>query len=350
MGSLLGPSLANAFLSYYEKNWLNNCPRGFKPVFYQRYIYDIFLLFKSNDHLKHFQDFLNSCHSNMSFSMETEKENKLSFLDVEVICEQGNFTNTVYRKPTFSGVYSNFESFLPPVYKFGMVYTLVYRCFRISSNWTQFHTELTFLKGIFRKNDYPENFIDKCFKKILNNVNLVKENVPTVKKKRLLLVLPYLGIIFLQTRTKLQQALKGVLNCCKLEIVFKCQARLSNSFRYKDPIPKDLIFGVVYKFQCGLCNESYYGESIRHLDIRSGEHIGVSPLTGKKVKPSNNNAICDHLLHCNFLPSFDNFSVLVYESKKYLLEIKESLLIMRDKPPLNRDINSAPLYLFDKVS
>ena len=35
-------------------------------------------------------------------------------------------------------------------------------------------------------------------------------------------------------------------------------------------------------------------ESIRHLDIRSGEHIGVSPLTGKKVKPSNNSAICDH--------------------------------------------------------
>ena len=51
------------------------------------------------------------------------------------------------------------------------------------------------------------------------------------------------------------------------------------------PTPKDLISGDVYKFQCGLCNESYYGESNRHLDIRSGEHIGVSPLTGKEVKP-----------------------------------------------------------------
>ena len=298
MGSPFGPSLAKAFLSYYEKNWLNNCPQEFKPVFYRRYVDDIFLLFKSNDHLKYFQDFLNSYHINMSLSMETEKENKLSFLDVEVIREQGKFTTTVYRKPTFSGVYSNFESFLPSVYKFGMVYTLVYRCFRISPNWTQFHTELTFLKGIFRKNGYPENFADKCFKKFLNNVHLVKENVPT---KRLLLVLPCLGIISLQTRTKLQQALKCVLNCCKLEIVFKCRARLSNSFRYKDPIPKNLISGVVYKFQRGIRNESYYGESIRHLDIRSGEHIGVSPLTGKKVKPSNNSAICDHLLHCNFL-------------------------------------------------
>ena len=58
----------------------------------------------------------------MSFSMETEKQNKLSFLDVEVIGEQGKFTTTIYQKPTFSGVHSNFESFLTSVYKFGMVY------------------------------------------------------------------------------------------------------------------------------------------------------------------------------------------------------------------------------------
>ena len=154
----------------------------------------------------------------MSFSMETKKGNKLSFLDVEVIREQGKFTTTIYRKPTFNGVYGNFESFLPSVYKFDMVYTLVYRCFRICSNWTQLHTELTFLKGIFQKNGYPENFIGRCFKKFLNNIHLVKENVPTVEKKRLLLVLPYLGIISLQTTTKLQQTLKRVLNCCKLEI------------------------------------------------------------------------------------------------------------------------------------
>ena len=88
---------------------------------------------------------------------------------------------------------------------------------------------------------------------------------------------------------------------------------------------KYLISGVIYKFQCGLRNESYYGESIRYLDIRSGEHIGVSRFTGKKVKPSNNSVIYDHLLHCNFLPSFDNFCVLAHENRKYLLEIKESL-------------------------
>ena len=87
MESPLGSSLANAFLSYHEKNWLNSCPQGFKPFFYRRYVDDIFVLFKSNDHLKYFQEFLNSCHINMSFSMETERQNKFSFLDIEFICK-----------------------------------------------------------------------------------------------------------------------------------------------------------------------------------------------------------------------------------------------------------------------
>ena len=57
--------------------------------------------------------------------------------------------------PAFSGMCSNFDNFLSSVYKFGMVYTLVYRCFRICLDWV----ELTFFKRIFRKKSYPENLI-----------------------------------------------------------------------------------------------------------------------------------------------------------------------------------------------
>ena len=70
-----------------------------------------------------------------------------------------------------------------------------------------------------------------------------------------------------------------VLNCCKLDIALKCQASPSNSFRYKVLIRKDLISGFVEKFESGLCNESYYGKIIRHLDIRSPEHTGMSSFT-----------------------------------------------------------------------
>ena len=63
------------------------------------------------------------CHPKMSFSFEQEKNGKLSFLDIEVSREKGKFVTTVYRKPTFSGVYTHFESFLTTIYKFGMVYS-----------------------------------------------------------------------------------------------------------------------------------------------------------------------------------------------------------------------------------
>ena len=190
----------------------------------------------------------------------------------------------------------------------------LYRCFCICFDWKKLPIELPYLQRIFCKNGYPGKAIDKCNKKFLDNIHFVKENVSTVEKRRFLLVLPYFGVISLKTRTKLQHAFKGVSNCCKLEIAFKCQTKLSNSLRSKNLKPKDVISGAVYEFQCGLCNESYYDDSIRHLDIRSGERMGMSPLTGKKVKP-----------------------------------IRENLK-MRYKPSINRNFSTARLYLFDKVS
>ena len=79
---------------------------------------DIFVLFKSIEHLSKFRDYSDTCHQNMSFSFEQEKDCKLSFLDVEVSRQEGRFVKTVYRKPTFSDVYTHFESFLPTIYKF----------------------------------------------------------------------------------------------------------------------------------------------------------------------------------------------------------------------------------------
>ena len=70
----------------------------------------------------------------MSFTVEREKQNRMFFLDIEIIREDKTFTTSVYRKPTFSGVYTHFDSFLPFTYKFGTVYTLAYRCFQICSS------------------------------------------------------------------------------------------------------------------------------------------------------------------------------------------------------------------------
>ena len=123
----------NAFLAQHEQNWLDIFPLEHRPLSYRRYVDYILVLFKSSNHLKRFQSYLNSCPINMSFTIETEQNNKTLMLDVNVIREQGKFMTNVYRKPNFSAVYAPFNSFLSDTYKFDMIYTFVNRCFQVCS-------------------------------------------------------------------------------------------------------------------------------------------------------------------------------------------------------------------------
>ena len=100
--------------------------------------------------------------------------------------------------------------------------------------------------------------------------------------------------------------------------MLKNKITLGNNFHLKNRMPKDLTSCVVYKFQCGLCNESYYGECVRHMNVRIGAHIGISPLTKKQVKPKNS-FIDDHLLFCNQSSYHDNFSIQTSEKKSFYL-------------------------------
>lgn len=44
--------------------------------------------------------------------------------------EQGKFTTSIYRKPTFSGIYNHFGNFKPNTYKIDMIYKLFNKCFQ----------------------------------------------------------------------------------------------------------------------------------------------------------------------------------------------------------------------------
>ena len=172
----------------------------------------------------------------MSFNIETEQNNKISFLDVNVIREQGKFVTSVYRKPTFSGVYTHFDSFLPDTYKIGMIYTLINKCFQICSSWLMFHQQLILLREIFQKNGYPENFIDSCFKLFLFRLHIIKEKVPTVEENSLRLILPNLATISLQTRTKLPKSIKGCLTAVNYRLFLKVRINSEIIFALKNVI------------------------------------------------------------------------------------------------------------------
>ena len=95
-----------------------------------------------------------------------------------------------------------------------------------------------------------------------------------------------------------------------------------------------------------ICLNPWKGACFRSNSYKIGAEQSGTLLS---VQPRNDCAVCHHLLNCNYLTSFKDFSVLCHENKKYRLELKEILVIMRDGPSISRNIRSAPLYQIDWV-
>ena len=55
----------------------------YKLVFYRRHVDNIFVLFKSTDHLEKFCNYFNNLSPKYVLFIEKERNSKMSFLDVE---------------------------------------------------------------------------------------------------------------------------------------------------------------------------------------------------------------------------------------------------------------------------
>ena len=126
--------------------WLDNCPIHFKPMIYKRYVDDIFILFLFNKHLQPFANYINKQHKCLKFTSEAKKANSFSFLDIKITRHNQQFKTSVYRKPTFSGVFTHYESYVDQTYKKSLIDTLLFRCFSICSDYTSFHLEVENLR------------------------------------------------------------------------------------------------------------------------------------------------------------------------------------------------------------
>ena len=85
---------------------------------------------------------------------------------------------------------------------------------------------------------------------------------------------------------------------------------------------------------------------IRHIHTRISEHMGVSPLTGKKRSVSTMSGILAHIHTTKHQISPSDFKILSTGTSETDLLIRESLFISKLNPILNANIRSAPLDLF----
>ena len=131
-----------------------------------------------------------------------------------------------------------------------------------------------------------------------------------------------------------------------MKVIFQSRKRLSTLLTFKDKINKIPHSNLAYKFKCNICNDIYYDKTKRHFKVRAFDQLGITPLTDRKVKYLKESAVFDQIFHTGHNASFDDLEILVKESDEFRFLLRESLLILRDDPPLNRYVKSILMELF----
>ena len=344
MGSALGPTFANCFLSYHEQIWLKDCPLDFKPLYYRRYVDDTFLLFRDPSHIPKFQSYLNSKHENIKFTVEHENEGKLPFLDVLLTRSGNSISTSIYRKPTFTGLGMNFLSFIPENFKINAIKTLIYRSYHLCSNWSFIHCEFEFLTRYFQNNKYPLHLIQRNIKSFLNKTLSPKPKTTTEKPTYHYISLPYYGLSSYDTRKKLNRVLKHCYPKTVFRFIFTNSNTIHSLFKHKESLPSNLIPNIVYQFKCPLCCKRYVGQTQRNLTLRCAEHSGKSARSGTQLSNPSNSAVRNHAELMSHPFDETNFSILHTARNPLDLQLLESLYIYHTKPQLNGDSSSYSLY------
>jgi len=336
MGSPLGPIFANIFLSYHESTWLDICSDNYKPVFYRRYVDDTFSLFKNAECAENFAAYLNTRHSNMRFTIENENGESLPFIGINIMKNCGRFDTSVYRKPTFSCLYTNFDSFLPNRYKLSLVNTLMHRAYEICSNFNLMHEEFSKIKNILLKNGFTSKLFDATLKSFLNKKYVAQTKPTHVEKRKIAVILPFYGSMSIFMRNYMRRFLSKIYPQINFSFVFLTVEKIGSHFRVKDRFPIALTSNVVYQYNCHCCDAIYIGKTSRLFGIRHAEHTGISIRTNKPVRPDSNSAIHHHSNRTGHVVNSDHFKIIDRAENAYFTQIKEAPQIAHNKPSLNQ--------------
>ena len=167
MGSPLGPTFSNFYMSHLEQTLFENSNAIKKPYAYYRYVDDTFLLV---DSINDIQVLINNLESNsvLKFTYEIESEcKKLNFLDAELQNINSTISSTVHHKSTESPKIFDFNCYAPITYKKAVLKGELHRTFRICSSYQQFHCELIKLEKKFIDSNFPQFLVDLTIKQFL---------------------------------------------------------------------------------------------------------------------------------------------------------------------------------------
>ena len=252
MGSPLSPVLANIYMEYFEEMALGSI--SLEPSMWLRYVDDTFILWPHQENVQILLDHVNSIRPSIQFTMEKERDNKLSFLDVLVTRTEQGFRSSVYRKP-FTGQYLNFNSHHSYTVKKGIVSCLQHRAKTISSDTDAYQEEMISLIFDLHCNNYPE--------RITSAPRNLDRRMEDNNRKLTTVCLPNVN--------GLAERIQKICSPYDIRTVFKSDSTLRRYlFRLKPPTDFNMTKNSVYSISCS-CGKIYNGETSKSKARRTSE-------------------------------------------------------------------------------
>ena len=113
------------------------------------------------------------------------------------------------------------------------------------------------MKQFFLCNNFPINFIDKCFKKTIKFIYNGKTSYATVPKKPINIKLPFLGPQTYIAKRKLSALITKFYPHVSIRFIITPSLTIQNFFSFKDKLPISLVSSVIYQYCCGQCSATY---------------------------------------------------------------------------------------------
>jgi len=325
MGSPLSPIVADLVMRDLEEHILNSL--DIRPILYYRYVDDIILSVPKDD-IQLILNGFNGYHDRLRFTLETEANHCLNFLDITLIRKETKIITNWFHKSTFSGRYLSFFSNHPICHKVGTIYSLVDHAIKLSN--PNFHKEnLSFCIELLLDNGYPLNLIfnkiNSRLKKLFvhRSAKLLMDPVSDSNSDKKIIVSPYVN--------PLTDFISSNIDSSKAIIGYRCLNKLSSIIKvHKDidlPMSKN---NVVYKILCNDCEATYVGQTKRQLKTRLKEHK-----SNIKLDQSKHSVISEHITKFGHSFDWENTKILDYESRYHKRLVSEMIHIKEQKAGLN---------------
>ena len=267
MGSPLSPIVANIYMENFEVEAIISAPSP--PQFWKRYVDDTFTILQSSKK-EEFLEHLNSIDQQIKFTAEEPREDgAMPFLDILVSPgRDGSLSTSVYRKPTHTDLYLQWENHHPLSSKYSVIGTLQHRANTICSNAQLLHKEEKHLHQALKRCQYPNWALNKVKHKMRNPGTRTTANRNRNITQRSYMVVPYYA--------GLSENIKNIGKKFGVQVHCKGGTTIKNLLmapKDKDPMLKES--GVIYRYHCDRvdCDEEYIEESSRTFGERFKEHL-----------------------------------------------------------------------------